>query len=1234
MAAETVSIEDLGTREDLARALTGLREARGLTVREVAAAAEVPIATVGGYFSGRHLPPLAAMDQLLRVLDVLGVPADAQQAWVDAVTRLRRAPGRRPVDSPAPYRGLTAYQPEDAAVFVGREELTDALVRRVTGADAGPVVVIGPSGSGKSSLLRAGLVARLRQAGHAVAVVTPATIATEPTELASGAVLVVDQLEEVLAAQGRARAAALVAALVQAQGRGVRVVIALRADFFDRALELDPVPDWLADRPVLVPALSVADLRRVIVEPARSLGIEVEDALVDVLVAEATAGAPEGRALDAGALPLVSHALYVTWAATPGRRLTVAHYREAGGFAGAIAKTAEDVFTALTPAQQEVARRVMTRLVHVHEGVPDTRRPADQREFVSDEALEVLASCIDARLITSDRGRVQLAHDALINAWPRLRQWLDDDRHALRVAGRLTESVGHWLDGERSPDLLYRGTALESALALRAAADGGLTDAEREFLDASEAAELGRVRARRQTAQRLRLLSAGLAVAAVAALVFALGAVRQSGALARERDLAVSRQLAVTSRSLAATDPALAGQVALAATQVADTLEGRSALLSSTATTPVSRLADLGAIVNAVAVSPDGALLAVATEASTVELLAADDGSPVATLEVGDNPLYAATFSPDGRLLLAGGGTQELLAWDVTDPADPTPVPVGGDPLEATVYGIATDPGGELVAAATSSGGVHLWRVEGSALRALAAVDVFEGTVQDVEFVGDALAAAGSEGLLAVVDVTDPAAPAVLGAPVVAADGHIAALDLAPDGHTLAAASFDFAVHLWDLTDPAAPLEGAVLAGPTTWVNGVAFSPDGATVAGASSDKHTWTWDLETGRATRSLPDPASLISVAWAPDGTELFTGGLGEEVRVSAFPGPSVVGLGSISAQAPVQGTTMVTANRDGMRVWDVADPEAPVLVGHAVSPSDDLRLDGAVDFSARLGLVVAGTREGAALVWDIADPTEPELLGTMTAHDTWIELVDVDPSGRWAALGSDDGLISLWDLDAGLPAEPTSVIEDAGGMVYGVAFSPDSSLLAAAVHTASAVRLYDVSDPAAPVAVGEPLVTPDGYVYDATFSPDGRTLAASSADGTIWLWDVTTPAEPVLLGEPFRWADGYSRAIDFAPDGGFLAAAMTDGTVRVWDVTEPSAPVRWASLEGISGTLYGVDYWPDGARLSVGAPDRTVRVFGTGSAAAAARVCAAAGRGLAMTSGEWSQLAGSLPTPQQCG
>ena len=373
-----VAPQDVRTREELGAALTALRLASGLSVRDVARRSGLPLATVGGYLSGRHLPPLATLDQFAGLLTVLAVPDEAAPAWLDAVTRLRRVPGPRPAAAVAPYLGLRAYQADDSALFFGREAATDHLVGLLSSAPGTPVVVVGSSGSGKSSLLRAGVQARLAADGRPVTVVTPGTdptgVVPEPADLAHGGVLVVDQFEELFTADvAQDQVTAVVAGLGRLHDEGTVVVVALRADFFDAAVQVPELAAWLAATQVLVGPLSTDDLRRVVVEPARVAGVEVDDGLVELLIADATAGSSTRAGLDAGALPLASHALYVTWLAASGRRLTLEQYRQVGRLAGAIAQTAETVHNQLTPEAEAVEKATFLRLPP-RRGHPRVRR--------------------------------------------------------------------------------------------------------------------------------------------------------------------------------------------------------------------------------------------------------------------------------------------------------------------------------------------------------------------------------------------------------------------------------------------------------------------------------------------------------------------------------------------------------------------------------------------------------------------------------------------------------------------------------------------------------------------------------------------------------------------------------------------------------------------------------------------------------------------------------------------
>jgi len=1278
---------DVATRAELARRLTELREAGGLTVRAVARRTGLPVATVGGWLSGRHLPPMATIDQFERVLVELGVPADAVPDWVEVVARLRRTPGRRPAAAPAPYRGLAAYQVDDAALFVGREAATTALVERVIAQPATPVVVLGASGAGKSSLLRAGLVATLRARGVPAVVMTPgedpeAALAAALVEVEEvgvvdevdgrGApvpgprVLVVDQLEEALLAAPRSGpphhpaeralhpaepalnpaesadrtegAAGLVARLAAVHAAGTTVVLGLRADVFERALADEVLAGWLAAHQVLVGPLSGTDLRRVVVEPAAALGLDVEPALVEAVAAEATAGSSSGgptssgTMLDAGVLPLVSHALYATWAASSGRALTLAGYRAVGGLAGAIAQTGERVVADLTPDRLDAVRRALLNLVHVRDGAADTRRVASQADLTGPDEAAVVAALVDARLLTVDLGQVQLAHEALLSSWPRLRAWIEADRDALRVHSRLAEAARHWDEAARDDDLLYRGAALDAATAW--AADGrSPAGGEREFLAASTAAAHRNEAARRRSTRRLRALAASLAVLAVSTGGLAVTAVAQGRASVRERDVAVSRQLAVTAQSLAGTDPALGAQLAAAALVTADTVEARSALLSASGTPASSRLATVDGLVNHLDVSPDGSVLAVATDRSRVLLWSTgDDPRMLADLPVDDTALYGLTFSADGSLLAAGGDGGTLHLWSVADPEHPTEVAVSGPAQGGTLYGLATDAAGTLLAGAVSDGTVQLWRLGADGATAAGTIAAFgDGTAQAVVLDGDVLVAAGSQGLVSRWDVGDPDRPVALGEPVAAADGQINALALSPDGHTLAAGSADTFVHLLDLTDPTVPVVGLTLAGPASWVNDVAFSPDGTRLAAAGSDKTLWVWDPATGAAAGTLAHPTTLLTAQWSRDGDLLFSGGADGVLREWAYPGSVLAGFSSIPGQGAFGDGIVVTASTDGIRVWDAHDPTRFGLLGSAPAP-EGARLDGAVDVSDALHLVVAGDTTGSVHAWDITDPSAPVLVTSVHAHTDWVDTVTFDASGTRLAASSDDGSVTLWDLSDGVLGEPTARVDDLGGAVYVVAFSPDASTLVASVLSGS-VRLIDVRDPAHPALVGDPITGPTGYVYSAAFSPDGRTVAASGNDGTLWLWDVTDPTAPVALGNPLRWAEGYGTNTAFSPDGSLVAVAMTDGTVRVWNLADREHPSRWAALSGAQGTVYGVEFSPDGTHLSAAAADRTVRVWDVTIGGALDLACTSAGRGVAMTDAEWLRIAGDVRRPSTC-
>src|SRR4051812_9903611 len=639
------------TRREFAVALTRVREMSGLTVRDVARAADVRSGTLGDYYAGRHLPPLRD-DRLPAILRACGVSDPEQIAgWLEALRRVRPRPGPRSEETRAPYLGLASFQTSDAEWFFGREALTATLTDRVLERRAGVLAVIGPSGSGKSSLLRAGLIPAL--AGEATPLlVTPGTdpvgelaarladlagttdevaaeVRREPAraaDLATGRlVVVVDQFEEVFTGgcSESDRTAYLRALQAIAARPPAAVVIGLRADFYARALRHRELADIVQTSQVVVGPMSEAELRQAILAPAHKAGVSLEDGLADLLISDLRASAHDQAAGDAGALPLLSHALLETWQRRHRRTLTIADYRESGGIGGAVARTAESAYAALSRTQQRIARQIFLRLVHIADDTEDTRRRITADELPpGDEVTEVLDHLIDQRLVTVTNEEFDLVHEALLVAWPRLRGWLDADRVGLRAHRRLTVAAEVWRDSGHDPDTLLRterlADAAEWAEDPRHAAD--LNALERDFLAAGLDQERAERRAARRRSRRRQEVLAALVALSLAATALAAFAFRQRILADDQRDLAISRRVAVEAGKLRAKDVDLAGQLSLAAYRVAPTREARSSLLESYSGPGVTRVLGSPGVLQTVAFTPDGKRMATGGTDRTVRL--------------------------------------------------------------------------------------------------------------------------------------------------------------------------------------------------------------------------------------------------------------------------------------------------------------------------------------------------------------------------------------------------------------------------------------------------------------------------------------------------------------------------------------------------------------------------------------------------------------------------------------
>ena len=1279
--------ERITTREELAAALTALREHAGLSVRDVARAAGVPVATVGGYFSGRHVPPASAAEQLRCILTACGVTErDRALAWLEAVRRVRRVPGRRAADAPVPYRGLASYQPDDAEWFFGREQLVDSLVARVLRPKVqAPVVVVGPSGSGKSSLVRAGLLPALRSRGWRVALLGPGTRpmaalesalagAGEQTGADSGLLVIVDPFEELFTVGGAGERAEFLRALVQLArvadpaadpvtpaadpvtpaadpvtpavslpGRHgpVRVVLALRADFYAEAVRSSVLLPALAHNQVVVGPMNLEELRRVITEPAQRAGIDVEDGLVDVLLRDlAPRSGTEASAHEPGALPLLSHALLATWERGSQRRLTVVDYQAIGGIDGAVARTAESVYSGLDPVSQKLTRQLLLRLVHVVDGAPVARRQVPREEIegsLTPSSADLLERFLDARLVTTDAQTVEIAHEALVWAWPRLRTWVAADQDGLRVRRLLTDSAGLWRDHDRDPHLLHRGVPLESAeeWAKDPAHASLLTPLEREFLRASISHAAALREAERRRAGRLRTLTVALSALLLLVSGLAVFSYQQARAVASQRDLAVSRELAMNADRLRGTNLALARQLALAAYKVSPTPEARSSLLSTSGEPLVTPVAGASGVLQAVALSTDGRLMATGGTDSRVRLYRLDDPSTPSLLGVLTGPEGTVfTVALSGANLLAASGADHLVhLWSLTDPAHPTPRPALTG-AGSTVYSLTYSPDGRLLAGASADGRVYAWAPGSGSPEPVASARVANAAVQTVAFSPDGrvIAAAGADGkvhLLAVGSGT----LTPLGAPLETRARVVYALAFSPAGSLLAAGTADGAVRLWDVTDPRHPVpSGSGLAGPRNWVNSLSFSSDGRLLAAGSSDNQVWVWDMRTRGVLDTLPHPGPVTGVAFRARSGVIVSTDTDGLARLWRVPGPLLGGAGSsIFSLAYSPNGSLLAAAGSTIRLWRVHEGVGSGPVGPPIAaPRGHAKLSGTVAISADGRVLATGAADGAVYLWSIATPEAPRLLATLTGPKALIESVALSKSSHLLAAGSDDSTVWLWDVAD--PAHPSLVadLRGPGGYVNSVAFSPDGSTLAAG-SVDEKVWLWSLRVPAHPVLLGKPLAGPTSYVYGVAFSPDGRILAAGGDDHTVWLWDLSVRAHPVAFGPPLQGPGSFVYAVAFSPDGTLLAGVSGGGTVWLWDVHSPRRPLWRARLAGPEGALFAVAFASGGHTLATAGADRAVRLFDTDPTSVTRAVCTTSGP--AITAQQWVRFAPDVPYAPPC-
>ncbi|WP_372497392.1 WD40 repeat domain-containing protein [Streptomyces muensis] len=1182
-------------------------------------------------------------------------PAPWEARWAEAEA-LAGEERQEDADAAPPYRGLARFEPDDRELFFGRDRLIEELSELGCGSPF--AVLFGASGSGKSSLLRAGLIPLLReriaQQGRTAVlrILTPgARPATTYGHLLTPAAdepeswVVVDQFEEVFTlCRERAERDRFLDLLLAARDPGsrLRVLIAVRSDFYARCAEHPRLAEALHTSGLLVRPMTADELREAVIGPAQAAGLIVERTL--------TARIVEDVLDEPGGLPMLSHALLETWRRRKGRMLTLAAYEAAGGVRGAIAASAEEAYGELSPAQAHAARHLLLRMVEPGQGNADTRRPLGWEEMAGWEDPEVRAVAgrlTRARLLTTDDDGVQLAHEALITCWPRLREWIDADRERLRHHRQLTDAARTWLEHDRDPGTLYRGTRLARAEELFAGGDGsedggydGLTSDETAFLFTAVEQRATEERVATRARRRSRTLTASLCAVLAVALVVGLTALRLRQDSEQQATDTAARRVAAVAEAMRTTDPRTAMLLGVAAWRTSDLPESRRALLGALAQPELGNFAD----------PTPGAEPSRFLDVSGRTLLSVGPDSTSRTWDLDTHRRIASGPVPDGGILGAGPGGRVLVIsatdrtqrlwdnrarrWIGSALSLGYQVKFGASGRNYLMTSVTDDRVG--LHSATDSHLVFRTPSAGSERPADAATD------------GDRLLAVCPHG--GTLRVWDAATRGERSGAWTSARGVCDDnTRLGLGGGRLFALTEGRRVRVWDATSGR---ELADVAHPG--VLSAVVSADGSFLA-TNGGEEIRVWRLPSGGAPvfRHSLDNASLSGLAFDSsrpllrylEGGTVHTLDL-TSTLTSAWRGSPLAGVrlspdGRTLATAELIGDRYVfqlRSTRDGRLLRTLPTPPLPGRRTGAPAALTDDETEPLLSFSPEggalaYGVLVDGGEDTSPLrltVWDVAAGHVKTTLDLETAPVTpaaaYLEPRDrvaLGPGGRTlltARVASDGFVNETWDT---VRQRRTAVLPGPGG--DHLAVSPDGKLLVTDNRFVRAGRSH-----------AHDLVQRDG-IGTIAFAPDGSGLAASDWTGRVALWDGGLRHRAGILRNVFLAPVDPSSdsaeaitALAFSPDGGTLAVGGDSGTVQLWDIAtqQPLGP----SLRTPGGSVDTLAFSPDSTTLYAGGARVPLQRYVVDPERAVSLVCARTGNA-ELTRAQWRAYVPDQPYRRVC-
>ncbi len=1029
---------------------------------------------------------------------------------------------------PSPYRGLFSFREEDRHLFFGREKFTENLVAAV---EKKPLVaVVGSSGSGKSSVVFAGLIPRLREDVNVQWQIISFRPGKKPFEALARAiaplwqrsekhlgentqvqnrdliewkitqalkqndetlsniiktlvqqpptrfVLIVDQFEELYSLSPENERQSFVDGLLKAVklASAFTLVITLRADFYGYALSYRPLSDALQGAIQNLGPMNDAELQSAIEKPAAQMQVRLEKGLTNQLINQV------GK--QPGSLPLLEFALTQLWSKQRNGILTYQAYSEIGGMETALARHAETIYTQLKEANRQRVQQVFMQLMRLGEKTEAIRRVAN-RDEVKEENWDLVRHLASARLVVTNYNEftgeetVEIVHEALIRGWGRLEHWMQVDGEFRRWQEQLRAIRYQWESSDGDQELLLRGKPLVDAEYWHSQRLQELSAKERYFIELSLKV---RDREAKKQKRRRELTTLGLISGLVGALILTGTAWLQwqNSLISEIKAISLSSEaLFVSNQNLDALIEALRAKQKL-----------KKLVKQDTSTQAIVELVLDQAIYGLVEYN---------------RWLAQSDG------------VRGIVISPNDQMIVSIHENTTLKLWSLDGKLIKT--------LEghsAGVTGVAFSPDGQTIASASEDTTVKLWNLDGSLVRTI--------------------------------------------------HGHttgVTGVAFSPDGQIIASASEDTTVKLWSL-------DGRLiktLKGHSAGVTGVAFSPDGQTIASASEDTTVKLWSLD-GRLIKTLEEHGDIVwGVAFSSSNKTIVSASWDGTIRLWSYKSPLLTVLSGHSAGITgitfsPDGQTIASASDDNtIKLWNLDGTLLKTLKGHSS------RVYG-IAFSPDGQTIASASNDNTVKLWNL----DGTLLKTLKGHDAAVWYVVFSPDGHTIASGSGDKMVKLWNLDGTL----RTTLVGHKGTIFDIVFSPDGHTIASGSGD-KMVKLWNLD--------GTLLKTFKGHsqaISGLDISFDGRTIASASHDNTIKLWNL----DGTLLQTLKNHKDVVEDLV-FSPDGQLIVSVSADKTIKLWNRRQGTL---LKTFKGHTGAVWGVDFRPDGKRIASVSADQKVIVW----------------------------------------